>query len=153
MTIAVRQKVDPYAAWNSRITVTNAKCKVCGDKFNADHLVQGERLRTVGICHTCDFWIEKWQMRDDENVARINGQHYMFGNHMQDYVVDPADTLETIVANWKAPKKQGLGMGGDKIIIKFNDGRIVITNDLWHQGTIPELFSNALPNNAEMMRV
>lgn len=126
-------------------------CKVCRSIIGARGHVDRERLESAGICPTCDFWIEKWQLRDNENVVRIDGQHYMYGNHLQDARVTQDTTLEQLAKS--LPTKQGLGMGGQSVIIRFNDGRVVITNDLWHQGRIPKQFENALPNNAEMVAI
>ncbi len=127
-------------------------CKICRTIIGARSHCDRERLESVGICADCDFWIEKWQMRNDENVARIGGEHYIYGHSLQDYEVNLNDSLESIAKNW-VPAKKGYGMGGSKTIIKFNDGRIVITNDLWHQGTIPERFKHTMPDNAEMVSV
>lgn len=44
------------------------------------------------------------------------------------------------------------GMGGAKVTIKFFDGRVVSTDDLWHQGAIPEALKNIMPNNASFSR-
>lgn len=152
MKITIRQ-VQPKYEWQTRLTVTNAKCKVCKTKFKAGSHFDERRLRTVGICSTCDFWIEKWQLRDRPNVARVNGQHYMYGNHLQDARVTQDATLEAIAKSWDTPKRQGLGMGGDKMLIRFHDGRVVTTNDLWHQGDIPQRFAHLMPDNAVMERL
>lgn len=139
-------------------------CKVCGTtekpNLRRDFQLGGshwyldddsKRRRSAGVCSTCDFWLDKWRMRDNENVVRVDGQHYMYGNHLQDARITQDTTLEALAKSMK--KKSGLGMGGDPIIIRFNDGRVVITNDLWHQGTIPARFAHLMPNNAEMERV
>lgn len=134
------------------IIIEDLICKICRKIVGANGRCDRERLESVGICPDCDFWIEKWQMRDEPQVARINGEHYMYGNSMQDYEVNLSDSLESIAKNW-VPAKKGYGMGGSKTIIKFHDGRIVITNDLWHQGEIPERFKNLMRDNAEMVSV
>jgi hypothetical protein len=134
-------------------------CKVCGTKEVRPNLMRdgslwylsddSARQRDAGVCPTCDFWLEKWRMRDSSTVVRANGQHYMFGNVLTNYELNSADTLEDIVKNWKTTNN-GMGMGGAKIIIRFNDGRVVITNDFWHQGQIPATFKPVLPDNAEL---
>ncbi len=40
------------------------------------------------------------------------------------------------------------GFGGRKFTIVFHDGRMIETSCLWHQGEIPEMFREWLPNNA-----
>ena len=132
-----------------RITVNTAVCKVCTKGFNPRGLVQADRLKSVGVCFDCDFWVEKVTIRDDDDVVRINGNHYIVGSQLDNYEVDASDSLESIVNKWK-PNKNFKGMGGSKIVIKLNNGRVIITNDLWHQGKIPARFANILPNNAVM---
>lgn len=138
-------------------------CKVCGAKdekpvlrreyrFGGSHWFldeDSERRRSVGVCSTCDFWLDKWRMRDNENVARIDGQHYMFGNSLQDARITQDTTLDALAKSM--PRRDGLGMGGQGVVIRFADGRVVITNDLWHQGTIPARFKNIMHDNAEMV--
>lgn len=101
-------------------------CKVHGGVFSPGGHSDRERLLQVGICTECDFWVEKWQMRDDTQVARINGNHYLIGRAVR-FVK---------------------GMGGAVVRIRFNDGREVATDNLWHQGEIPESWRTALPDNA-----
>ena len=35
----------------------------------------------------------------------------------------------------------------------MNDGKVIETCDLWCQGTIPDSFSDKLPNNAEFIQI
>lgn len=109
-------------------TKTEKKCKVCTNAINTDGLYESlaNRLLSVGICHNCDTWMGEWQDRNDQNVARINGEHYRIGDEN---------------AKFK-------GMSGNIIAIKFNDGRVIQTDNLWHQGTIPKQFTAVLFNNA-----
>ena len=74
------------------------------------------------------FWEEKISIKNDADVARIDGQHYIIGSRTE--------------------KSDSNGMGGAVRTIKFNDGRIVTTCDLWHQGRIPESYKDRLPDNA-----
>lgn len=101
-------------------------CKVHQDVFEPGGHYDRERLIEVGICPDCDFWIEKWRMRDDSNVVRVDGQHYIIG----------------------AGNAIGIGHGGDTFVIKFNDGREMTTTNLWHQGEIPLFWCQLLPDNA-----
>lgn len=135
--------------WIYRVQVNTAHCKVCGVNFNPRGHWDAERLKTVGICETCDFWIEKWHMRHQTNVARIDGNHYVLGNELT-HELDPNESLADIVEAMQKehPQKQGLGMSGSVAVIQFADGRVVFTNDLWHQGDIPERFQVLMPNNA-----
>lgn len=42
------------------------------------------------------------------------------------------------------------GFGGQRWIIRFHDGREVITHSLWHLGDIPASWRDRLPENAEL---
>lgn len=152
MKIHVRH-IKPKYEFLTQIQVMTAQCKVCKVKFNPRGNVNADRLKSAGICATCDGWVGHWQNRNDENVVRVNGTHYMYGNHLKDYEVSEYDTLEIIAQRFAAKnvKKAGLGMGGSVVIITFNDGRVVITNDLWHQGDVPKEFALALPDNAKAL--
>lgn len=43
------------------------------------------------------------------------------------------------------------GFNGDRFNIKFSDGRLATTTNLWSQGTIPERFRERLPDNAKFI--
>ncbi len=75
------------------------------------------------------FWSEKISIRHDSNVARIDGKHYIIGDG----------------------KGAVKGMSGAKYKIQFDSGRMVETDDLWHQGTIPEDFRRVLYDNAKFI--
>ncbi len=90
-------------------------CKVCNDSFDATGHSNRERLLSVGVCPACDFMMSLWEIRNNPDVVRVNGEHYMIRQ-----------------------SHEGVkGFGGHKIVIQFNDGRVVETNNLWHQGVIP----------------
>lgn len=157
MKINVKVAPEPFGGryqWIYRIEVKDAHCKVCGVNFKSwwqsspDH----KRRKEVGICSTCDFWVEKLSVKDQPNVARINGKHYILGNELE-AVLDPSESFTELFKRLESthPRKQGMGMSGALWAIRFSDGRVVFTNDLWHQGDIPEEFQVMLPNNAEFM--
>lgn len=45
------------------------------------------------------------------------------------------------------------GFGGSRFEIKYIDGRIAHTTNLWHQGTIPEDFRHLFTNNASSVKM
>lgn len=126
------------------------RCKVCHDVVNDTGHYDRDRLLNVGICSNCDFWVEKWQMRKDPKVARINGEHYIIGSQLDDYKFSDKDSLESIIDQYDS-KLKVKGMSGNKTCIIFFDGRVAITDDLWHQGTIPAHFKQSMPNNASFL--
>jgi len=44
-----------------------------------------------------------------------------------------------------------LGCSGKEMKIQIASGEIISTNNLWHQGKIPEHFRNILSNNAKFV--
>lgn len=108
------------------------------------------RLVKSGICAECDSWIELWKAKDEPNVVRINGQHYMFGNHLQDARITQETTIEQLAKAFKT-NSAGKGMGGQCVLIRMKDGRNVITDDLWHQGKVPAAYELVLEDNAEAL--
>jgi hypothetical protein len=106
------------------------KCKVCKNNFSVRNYDEAlaRRLSTVGVCHGCDIWMGYFLDRRRPDSAVIEGQQYTIG-----------------------PKNARFkGMGGNKVVIKFYDGRTVTTDNLWHNGKIPEIFKNIMPNNADV---
>lgn len=107
-------------------------CKICGHEYDPSGLFEElrERLLNVNVCYHCDFWMEKVQMRNRDDVARINGYHFLVGD------------LRSKVK----------GMSGAKITIRYADGRVVHTDNLWGQGTVPSRFKIVLFDNAEFVK-
>lgn len=96
----------------------------------------GKKIAVKCLCGECDlddytlkFWSEKISIRNDSNVARIDGNHYIIGSG----------------------HNKTKGMGGSKFKIEFFDGRIVESDDLWHQGRIPESYRQVLEDNAKFI--
>lgn len=109
--------------------IQDEPCKKCGNLFSVNYMEPTKsRLIEKGLCFHCDFWTEKLAIKDIQKVARIDGNHYMIERD------DPTAYFK--------------GFGGAEFKIRFNDGREVITHNLWFQGHIPEYFRNDLPNNA-----
>lgn len=78
------------------------------------------------FCHTCGFWLEKVAMADSSRVVRRDGFHYVIG-----------DSNSAFPGNY-----------GRRYEIRFLDGRVVETSNLWNQGEIPPRFRDRLPDNA-----
>ena len=81
-----------------------------------------------GICVTCNFWLDILPIKDKLYIVRVEGVHYTMGSENKTVSIR--------------------GFGGRKWVIKFNDGREVISTNLWDQGRIPEHFRERLPDNA-----
>jgi len=101
-------------------------CKICNSELALNGHFDRARLLSVGICASCDFWAEKWKARRNGDVVRIHNNHYTIGE----------------------PTAHEKGMAGTGIRVMFIDGRQVSTDNLWHQGEIPEQWRELLPDNA-----
>lgn len=106
-------------------------CRECGmedgRQFAQPYM---EKMEEHQLCFSDLHWYELYLDRDNANSVRINGRHYYIGD----------------------PNAIGLrGFGGRKYVIKFHDGRIVETTNLWTQGEIPDRWRERLPDNAEFV--
>jgi hypothetical protein len=90
-------------------------------------------LKESGLCVLCDRWVAFSLATEHPNVVRANGHHYVIE-------ADGSDNLFGM-----------RGFGGEEFTIRFHDGRVVKTTNLWAQGVIPERFRERLPDNAEFV--
>jgi len=109
------------------------KCKECG-KQEKLHWTEAtnERLIREKLCFSCNFWNEKIGIKNDPMVVRIDGCHYQ----IEDEIDEPIAFR---------------GYGGRKFVILFDDGRKIVTTNLWFQGEIPKRFQERLPDNAKFI--
>lgn len=105
-------------------------CVVCGAKIEEGHGYYDGSICSRE-CSTIAFWEGYINLKEDKESVRINGVHYWIGEEKQK-------------SRW-----EWRGFDGAKFIIKFFDGRIVITTNLWCQGAIPTEFKDKLPDNAK----
>lgn len=107
----------------------NHTCIKCGE-LETGSWSHNNELITEQLCFGCNFWRDQARDKDSPFVARIGHVHYRIGpNNCRGFA----------------------GHGGRRFDIRFNDGREVITNNLWCQGDIPEHFHDELPDNATFM--
>lgn len=80
----------------------------------------------------CGFWENHINRTDiDDTRAVIDGVHYIIGPNLGTH------------------RGLGAGHGGRTFIILFNDGRRVVTRNLWCQGRVPTPYREQLPDNAK----
>jgi hypothetical protein len=103
-------------------------CRECSATDNPLNWLGGEKIAATGLCFTCHHWDELLARKDDPTVVRAQHRHY-------------------IVGAAKTPHRFN-GFGGSEFKIRFNDGREVVTVDLWSQGTIPAHYRERMPDNA-----
>ena len=103
------------------------KCPTCGKEIGT--FVSDERsLIENGECFSCSIWRERLPLVGRPNIAIIDGTFYTIGDED-----DPSPFR---------------GFGGDKFVIKFKDGREVVTTNLWCGGDIDEHWKSKFPDNA-----
>ena len=113
-----------------------AKCKHCGKEFEAGEYMDTDfddpRWSHAYYCFDCCFWLPKVEMKknNDPTQVIVRGTHY----HM---------CPET------GHKGFGAGHGGAKFHIKFFDGRVATSSNLWCQGRIGDNWRHILTDNAE----
>jgi hypothetical protein len=123
---------------------TGFTCVECGERHTRRWApCMASELRGAKLCFNCHFWQEKVDWSNDpaerDRCVRVNGNHYHIGE-------EPTEEER------RASGGVGIGYGGTKIRIRFNDGRVVETRNLWHQGNIPERFKGRLPDNASFIQ-
>lgn len=104
-------------------------CKECGKLISA-RLVEPVRSEIIAqkLCHSCHFWTGKLPGLNDPNVFVVNGGMY------KKY----PDTND----------KGFKGFGGRLFKMLRPDGKIVESKNMWHSGTVPEIFRDRIKDNA-----
>ena len=110
---------------------SNMKCRICGtEEIPSDYSNQKE-MEEHEMCFSCNFWrdmLEKDAKRPPHTWCVIDGTHY---------VIEPDE-----------PNAAFQGFGGDEFNIRFNDGTVVKTHNLWCQGEPGEHWRDKFPDNA-----
>ena len=143
MQITIRKTYNQ----KNHLKVTNRKCRVCSNKFTWRGANFGATPDNHG-CYKCQFWAD--QLRDRKDAVVIDGEHYRFSSEAVIENPDPNKSLADLAEEYESAGSKGAkGMGGGKILIQYPNGRVVITDDLWHQGTVPAEYRCLLSNNAK----
>jgi hypothetical protein len=124
-------------------------CRICGEimEETRDGFVSMHRPDDNGRsgwrtdptrCYSCGFWNSQLENDYGDRRVIVKGRHYLIA----------PDELDS-----RGRPRTGLlvGFSGSKWLIRFHDGREVVTHNLWHQGEIPSAWREALPNNAEFV--
>lgn len=106
-------------------------CKECG---KVDHLrwIGGtaKQMKERQLCFSCNYWQDRVERVGHPDQAIIDGVVYQVGEK------------NVPGGPWMR------GYGGQQFHILFNDGRDVVTTNLWCNGKVPERFRGRLPDNA-----
>ena len=100
-------------------------CEICGKEIEKSYYRDNVLCSTE--CFYKHYWLEFVKNKDDKDMVRHNGNHYVIGD-------------ENSQSCFR-------GFDGARFVIYFNDGRIVETTNLWGQGAIPEEFRDRLTDN------
>jgi hypothetical protein len=120
--------------------ILDKPCVKCGRIVGTNYAdeLKKELIRD-NICFDCHYWNRYVTRKDDYDVVRVNGEHYVIVRH-------------NIRARLKSFRgSRGHTFRSPKFKIRFYDGREVISRNLWYQGVIPERFKFELPDNAIFM--
>ena len=111
------------------------KCRICGKEDELHYFPEVEKdLMERELCFTCGFWDDIIKTKDSPMSVRINGTQYHIGQEEYSH------------------PNEFRGYSGEKFCIKFNDGKIITTTNLWCNGTIPEHFRDTLTDNAVFLK-
>lgn len=128
----IKKKVDNKYGFPFRCV----ECQIEDTFSTSIHCHHGVMMAAENICFNCAFWTLYIRMPHPER-AIVNGKHYVC------YPIQIGERLG---------RHRDRGFGGDLFQVYYFDGRIVWSQDTWHQGKIPERFRYALSDNAEFVR-
>lgn len=117
------------------------KCPICGREDDPENYISSrikEIMEKKKYCFHCAFWYDiavRDSAKENPSVpVVVNNTHWSYPLHEPVYF----------------SKSHGWSCKPIPIMhyILFKDGRVSETNQLWHQGDIPEQFREMIPNNA-----
>lgn len=78
--------------------------------------------------HSAEWFWDDLLAKDRSKAVVVEGRHYYIGDGNR--------------------SRESSGFSGRTFVIRFHDGREVMTRDLWYQGVIPPVFRDRMPDNA-----
>ncbi len=132
----------------------NHDCCMCGKPIWLMYMEDREKkLIERKECFKCNHWMELVRGKTSRCAVMLRQEVdtiVVADKVAVDIPIAPGTRHHYMIeeSNDKFPHWNN-GFGGTKFKIKFTDGRVVETNNLWHQGQIPERFWDLLPVNAE----
>lgn len=119
---------------DAKLAVT---CTECGGPQGTTNYTGGigEEMKANGWCFTCHFWQKyvKAAAEKDQHAVVVQRED---GTRWHYYIAP------------ETASRFGRGFGGSKFVVKFLDGRVVETTNLWCQADIPANFYDRIPVNA-----
>jgi hypothetical protein len=113
------------------------RCKLCNKRelCSYDERTRAQ-LRERTVCFSCNHFLNLIPIKDEPTTVRVGGWHYM---------IEPEPGPNE--------NRSFLGHGGSPFRIQFNDGRYVVSRNLWCQGNIPSHLREQLPDNATFLPI
>lgn len=106
-------------------------CAKCGKKEKAQYVDEMKnKMVSRNLCFSCLFWTEILEDKDNPRRIFVEGHAYFLGKEKRDSY------------------REFRGYGGSRFFIGYMNGGKTESTNLWHNGDIPELFKNDLPNTA-----
>ena len=105
----------------------NLKCVICGKEI--DESCYMNAILCSQKCFVDHYWKEI--IKEKDKYIIIDGTCYMLGESLSTHNTDIA------------------GFGGRTFYIRYFDGRVIQTNNLWLNGTVPNKYKNILKDEAE----
>lgn len=121
---------DARALWAE--CVDGPRCGECNAPiaFDRNYGTAADKARrlTDRLCFSCDHWRER--IKGGTHVVVIDGYRYSISPDLPPRSRDCA------------------GHGGARFVIRFHDGREVVTHNLWANGRVPDHFRDRIVDNA-----
>jgi len=130
----VEEKIKRLHRWQQRAWehIPPMDCVICSDPISFS-TYDWKSILVNQQCFGCNFWREKSIEEPNDRRVIANNCIYSIGK--------PAISKG---------RRDFLGHGGRHWTIRFNDGRVVETNNLWGGSEIPERFRHLFSNNATL---
>lgn len=108
-------------------------CKECEKHENGKWLEHVEKeLQERQLCSNCNFWFDIFLKVETPESVVVDGKAYTIGKE-------------------NISKHAFRGHSGCLFFIRFTGGRKVISSNLWHRGTVPDIWKDRIPDNAEFV--
>src|ERR1043165_2063768 len=113
----------------------NYTCRFCGKQETNRYIADEEKILHK-VCFGCMFWIQLLTKPHPNRIVTLHYEHYQAAS----WEIDTCGRSE-----WK-------GFGGASWKVTFLDDTVKFTNNLWSQGTIPELWRPRFTPNVKELR-
>lgn len=116
-------------------------CLICGKLDSTDYFgtcIETELMQKHTCCFGCAFWLHEIDTKE-KYIITGDYQSFWAANHIS---IDAPGC-----GRW------GNGFGGSKFRVTMTSGETFYTDNLWHQGTVPEYFRDRLTPNGEVKEV